>query len=178
MQQKEDKYELSNRDAFSILYFWVTVYAMALLPFLRRGMGRRGIGWAGLFALVVIVFYAGHTRSPEMVTYLWAWFAAVFLQRLMCDRRQNSQYQGWPVFTGWLVKDELHARLGEAVLAFIVGTCLFSWSEAVGRFVVWGSLALVIKYVVEAAYIAREQEALEDAVKEMESRMWRMKQRR
>jgi hypothetical protein len=178
MQENDEKYELSNRDQFSMLYFAVTAYAMTLLTFLRCGMGRRGIDRAGLFALGIIILYAGHTRSAEMMTYFWAWLAAVFVQRLMCDRRQHSQYQGWPIFTWWLARDEMHARLGEAVLVFIVGTCLASWSEAVGRFVVWGSLALVIKYVIEAAYIAREGEAIDDARKELESRMWRMKQRR
>ncbi len=178
MNGKDKPYELNDRDAFGIFYFVVAAYAMALLPFLRRGMGRRGIDRAGVFALVIIVFYAGHTRSAEMTAYFWGWLGAVVLQRLMCDRRQHSQYQGWPVFTGWLVGNELHARLIEAVLVFIVGICLFSWSEAVGRFVAWGGVALVIKFVIEAAYLAREEEALEDARKEMESRMRWMKQRR
>jgi len=177
-QQERQDGMFSDRDTFNILYFALNAYAMALLPFLRRGMGRRGIGLPGLFALVIIVFYGGQTRSAEMTAYFWAWLTAVFVQRLTIDRRQHSLYQGWPVFTGWLAKDEMHARLGEVVLVFIVGTCLGSWSEAVGHFVTWGSVALMFKYGIEAVYFAREKEAFEDARIEMENRMQQTRQRR
>ena len=58
----------------------------------------------------------------------------VAVQRLTADPRQHSQYQGWPVFTGWLAKDDLLARLGEAVFVWVAGICLMRVRNRPGGF--------------------------------------------
>jgi hypothetical protein len=177
-QEKEEGAMVSTKDDMSIFYILVNIYVMALLPFLRRGMGKRAIGKHGVFAMVLILLYASRMRSPEMVQYFYASLAMVFWRRVTADRTQLTVYQGWPILTGRRVKDEMLARCGECVLVFIIGRCLFAWSPAVGQFVTCGSLALFIKYVIDALYIARQKEAYDDAIVEMENRTERLRQRR
>ncbi len=177
-QEKQEGMLLSNSDTFNLLYFCINVYAWALLPFLRTGIGRNGMGVPALVAMFVILWNAGENHSQEMLTYFWFWFAMVVWRRLTPGKGVISVYQGWPCLTAWLVGDEMLARLAEAVLVWVVGNWLRGWSEAVGQFVTYGSFALGLKYWLESTFIARQEEAIEDARIEMEIRTERARMRR
>jgi hypothetical protein len=176
-QQKQDGQAFTDSDGFNFLYFLISVFAMAFFPFLRKGQGKRAIGLNALLAMLLMLYYAGRTRSPEMLMYFYAWLAMLFVRRFTADSAQHSQYQGYPVI-GCLVKDEMLARCGEAVLVWVAGCLIDPWSHPLGQFLMWGSLALVIKFFIESMYQERRDEALHDAAVEMENLARRSRRQR
>ena len=150
------------RDGFNIAGFALTAHAMTILPFTRTGMGIRGLGAYGFWAMVMIFFYALLMGSPAMLLYLALWLVMAVRHRLFPDRRQHSAYQGYPWLFGWMVKDEYIARCVEAASMFLIGSLLYGLSQAVGLFVVCGTFSLGAKYVMEHSLHLRRVQAAHD----------------
>ncbi len=176
-EEKQEGLLSNNKDAFNLLYFCLNVFAWAFLPFVRTRIGKNGMGLPALLSMPVILWYAGNKHCPEMLTYFSWWLCLVVWRRLTPGKGVVSYYQGWPWLTGWLAGDEMLARLLEAVLVWLAGNCLRGWSEAVGQFVTYGGFALGFKALIESTFIARQDEAMEDACIEMEARMRRARMR-
>jgi hypothetical protein len=177
-QQPDPSLNARMKESFHWLYFLANAYAACLLPFIRHGMGTRGIGAAGFFAWLLMLAYAGHTASPEMLIYIKAWFVFAVYRRIRADRRQLTGYQGWPLLTGWLIRSDRLARAVEAVLVYLIGSHLCQWSESVGRFIACGAYALAAKLYIETAIQRQHQEAAHNAVVQMEIMQARMEEAR
>jgi len=171
---RQNDEQITDADTFNILYFAVASWAMAFLPFLRSRQGVRAHGKCVLVALLIIAFYGGRTRSSEMQTYLKAWMGALVVRRLTADRSQHTQYLGWPQVTGLVISDEMTARLAEPMLLFVVGAAVARHHPALGHFLQWGGVPLVIMWLIDRTYAARQDEAINDAMVEMEYRTRRM----
>ena len=162
---------------FNMTYFGLNSYAETMYPFLRTGQGKRTYGLPVVGAMLIISFSAGRMHAPEMITYLYAWFVMLGVRQLTADHSQATQYQGWPWLTGWLGNETL-AHLAEGVAVFFIGCFVEPYSHALGQFLMWGSLALVIKSAMEAMYMARLDDAIHDAQVDMENRARRFKRQR
>jgi hypothetical protein len=157
------------------LICWVAVaFSMTLLPFLRSGMGKRGIGLPGVFAFILILGYA--SLAPEMIVYLWAWLAMVIYRKLTYDPLQHTEYGGRCVLTDWLFHNEMTSRLAEAGLVWAIGNVLSDLSPAIGQFVTWDAYALWVNYMLENAVIERQKEAAHDAITTMQIQQERMEE--
>ena len=122
-------------------------------------------------ALLFLLWYPGRMQSEAMLSYAWVWLGMFAYRRLTPGRDVVTEYQGYPFTTGWLLKDELLARLAEIPLVFACGTTLASASPAMGQFLMWASLLLAVKYWIESTYMKRIEEAEDDAILMMKTRM-------
>jgi hypothetical protein len=172
-QQEKQSMLIDMRTSFNILYFVASIHAKCIEPFTRSGMGTRGIGAAGFWAMLFIPAYAGTVHADEMLAYWHAWVLMVIYRRVTADRKQHTDFGGWVWMFDWLIKDELNARRLEAVSMLVLGNLLSAWSEAVGQFVTYGFFSLGIKCVIDGINRARQKEAAHNAPLEM----WAMQQR-
>jgi hypothetical protein len=158
------------RTGINLLGILANGHATTVTPFLRRGFGSEALGINGVVGAIIILLYAGVTNSPEMVTFWWVWIAAVAYQRLYSvKQRQNgnvvhSRYAGWPEVGMRFAKTEKVARgVIEPLVCVVVGGCLWSWSEALGRFILLGSFSLLVSRGLEQQVIRNRVRAMSDA---------------
>jgi hypothetical protein len=180
-QQPDGSFPIGTRQTFQYSHFFADAYVMCFLPFLRYGMGKRGIGAAGFFALIIMLLYAGTTGSDDMLMYIKAWFIFAVYRRLRYDKRQHTNFPGWPLLTDWIIKSDRLALAAEAVLVYVIGTYLYDWSEPVGQFVAWGALPLALKCFIYFAAYERQKEGAHNAIVQMQitqSRLTDVRQRR
>jgi hypothetical protein len=180
-QQTQPGFQIGPRQTFQYSHFFVDAYAMCFYPFIRYGMGKRGIGAAGFFALIIMLLYAGSTRSEGMLIYMKAWCIFAVYRRIRHDNNQHTNFPGWPLLTDWLIKSDRFARAAEAVLVYVIGTYISDWSDPVGLFVAWGALPLAIKCFIYFAAYERQTEAAHNAIVQMQivqSRMGDVRERR
>ena len=129
-------------------------------------------------AMLAIFWYAAETRSDVMMTYLWVWLGMVIWRRLTPGKGVTTEYQGKPWLTAWLVKNEMFARIAEAVLVFAVAQYMMPQSPPLGQFLVWVSMACGLKYWTEWLYLSRMDDITHDEVIMMQHQMNRFKKRR
>jgi hypothetical protein len=168
-QQQESSMLIDMRTSFNLLNFLADAHTASIRPFTRSGMGTRGIGAPGFWAMLLILAYAGFANAPEMILYFWAWLAMVVYRRITADRRQHTDFQGWVWMFDWCLKDELKAHLLEAVSMWAIGGFLCGFSEPLGQFVMLGAVSFGVKYAINAATVARRREAAHNARIEMET---------
>jgi hypothetical protein len=157
------------RTGINLLGLLANAHAITVTPFLRRGFGSEALGVNGVAALVLILLYAGVTNSPEMVSFLWAWLAAVGCQRVYGFRQRangevvHSRYAGWPEVGMRFAKTEKVARsVVEPLVCVVVGGCLWSLSEALGRFILLGSISLLVSRGLEQQVTRNRLRAMND----------------
>jgi hypothetical protein len=174
--QQPEPFLPDMRSSANLIYWLVSAFGMTVLPFVRQGFGKHGIGLPGLLAGAIIWLYAGLADAPEMLTYFVVWAAFCIYRRMTHDPRQHTQYQGYPLLTGWLFKSEMTARLAEAGLVWIAGGILSGLSPALGQFLSFGAYALSLKYMLDGAVIERQKEAAHDAITTMKIQQERMEE--
>ena len=145
-------------------------YATTVTVFLRRGFGSESLGVNGIVAALIILLYGGFTNSPEMITVFWVWLGAVAYQRVYGFRQRangqvvQSRYAGDPVVARFFTKSERVAReVVEPLICIVVGACLWSWSEQVGRFVLCGSFALLVSRGLDTQVTRNRVQKMRDA---------------
>jgi hypothetical protein len=149
-------------------------YATTVTPLLRRGFGSHALGGNGIVAALIILIYAGVTKSPEMITVFWGWLAAVAYQRVYGFRQRangqvvvHSRYAGDAVLGRFFTKSERVAReVVEPLICIVAGACLWSWSEPAGRFVLCGSFALLASRGLDTQVTRNRVQAMHDAALE------------
>lgn len=174
MPQQNERDELvSDQQTFGLLYGMAITGTWLVAPFIRSGLGKRAGGRPLLLALLILMLTAGRTRSEAMQFYLWSWIGMTAYRRLTPGRDVVTEYQGRPFITAWLAGDELTARLAEVPLVFLVGAAVAGASPAVGKLLMWASLGLAVRYWIESTYQQRLDEAMDDEILIMQSRMAR-----
>jgi hypothetical protein len=179
MAKKDDKPEpfLPDMRASTNLIYWLaSALTMTVLPIIREGFGKHGLGLPALLAWPLIWGYAGLADAPEMMLYFAVWAAFSVYRRFTYDPIQATQYQGYPLLTGWLFRNEMTARLAEAALVWIAGGILSRLSAALGQFLSFAAYALFIKHMLEGALIERQKEAAHDALVTMQIQQERMEE--
>jgi hypothetical protein len=167
-QEKNDPF--NTRTGVNLLGLMANGGATTVTPFLRRGFGREALGLNGILAGLIILLYGGFTNSPETVTFFWVWLTAVAYQRLYGFRQRangqvvHSRYAGDPVVGRRFTKSERVAReVVEPLICVVVGACLWSWSEQVGRFVLCASFCLLVCRGIETQVTRNRVQAMRDA---------------
>jgi hypothetical protein len=145
-------------------------YATTVTPFLRRGFGSEALGINGVVALLIILGYGGVTNSHEMISFLVAWLMAVACQRLHGARQRangqvvHSRYAGDAAVARRFTKSERVAReVIEPLICVVVGACLWSWSEQVGRFILCSSFALLVSRGLDTQVTRNRVQRMHDA---------------
>ncbi|HEV8067002.1 MAG TPA: hypothetical protein VGP76_04645 [Planctomycetaceae bacterium] len=158
------------RTGINLLGLLANGHATTVTPFLRRGFGSEALGANGIVAALIILIYAGMTNSPEMITFFWVWLMAVACQRIYGFRQRangevvHSRYAGWPEVGMRFAKTEKVARSAiEPLVCVVVGGCLWSWSEALGRFILLGSFSLLVSRGLEQQVTRNRLRAMNDA---------------
>ena len=149
MGQKEPApFFASNEEVFNLATFGFTVHAFCFWPILRSGQGRRGMGWHGLCAALLIPMWAGFVESEPLLLYWYLWFAFVAYRRLESfvrrwrGERVHSWYVGYPWLTGIIFRSEGAAIFAEPFLCLSLGFLLQGVDEGLGFFVSCGALSL------------------------------------
>ncbi|WP_337177538.1 hypothetical protein [Paludisphaera sp.] len=147
-QKDPESFFASNEECANLAIFALTVHALCLTPFLRSGQGRRGLGWAGLCAALLIPMWAGFARSEPLVLYWYAWLVFVAYRRLESlirrwrGERVHSRYVGYPWLAGIIFRNESAALYFEPFLCLGLGYLLQGVDEGLGFFVSCGALSL------------------------------------
>jgi hypothetical protein len=166
-QEKNDPF--NTRTGVNLLGVLANGYATTVTVFLRRGFGSESLGIPGVVAALMILLYGGFTNSPEMMTFFWVWLIAVGYQRLYGFRQRangqvvHSRYAGDAVVGRFFAKSERVARVVEPLICVVVGACLWSWSEQVGRFVLCASFSLLVCRGIETQVTRNRVQAMRDA---------------
>jgi hypothetical protein len=168
-QQQTPSILLDMRTGFNLAMFAADVHTACIRPITRSGMGTRGMGAPGFWAMLLIPTYAAAADAPEMIRYFWVWLALVVYRRIRADKRQHTQFQGWVWPLDWCVKNELTAHLLEAVSMLLIGSMLTGISEALGMFISAGFVSFGFRYVIDAMVIQRQKEAAHNARVEMQA---------
>lgn len=146
------------QDALQVLYFASSCYAACILPFIRRRVGSHAFGFTGVGAMVIIFVAAGFLRDLLLLHYLWIWFVAIACHRVAVFRRWrrgeyvHSRYCGDALF-GRLPKMSDRAAKGvvEPLLCAATGITVGIFSDGLGKFLVYGAIAMAIKTLIEVA---------------------------
>jgi hypothetical protein len=148
-----------------LAYKAAIVYSGAFTPILRSGFGTKAFR-AYIGTLVLMIVYAGTYNCPELIRYLPYWLAMVAFRRITSDRRQHSQYQGYPWLAAIIMRKELRARLLEPWLCFFAGLALMPYSEPLAMFVMGGCVSLLVVLGIEMEVIRSRKRAMHDAMVE------------
>ncbi len=163
---------------FHAVHFLARAHAACFTVFTRHTHGAEALGFNGLGAFFLILFYAAFANAPEMFTFFWLWLMAQIIQRVRTSiaigrgLQLHSQYGGYP----WLgyrlqsVKTYRAAVFAEACAVFMTGALLYSISEAVGMFTIVGSLSMLAVYGINRMAITMEVRRMRDAELEMRMR--------
>jgi hypothetical protein len=157
------------RTSLSIVTFIADVHTACLRPFTRCGLGTRGLGASGFWAMLFIPVYAGTTESSVMIAYWYVWMAMAIYRRLTADRFQHTGFGGRVWMFHWCMRTELDARLMEAASMYVIGSVLAPCNKALGQFVLAGTVSFGVRYLIDAATVERRQDAAHNAVVEMEA---------
>jgi len=171
-QQREGFDKLTMKDTFNLFNLACNSLGACVVVFLRTGFGKEYPGVAGLFGLIIMVFYAGFARVPEMFPYIGVWLFVVILQRLKTFELArkgvvvHSRYWGYPkvAFMVPFVRKEGTARgFVEPMLCILIGGALCSWSPGVGGFVIVAGWANAIAGGIAADVDRKKLQAMRDA---------------
>jgi hypothetical protein len=136
---------------------------MTLLVFTRSGMGVWGVGYYGVWSLVLILFYGLMMNSAAMIfIYLPAWLLLAIRQKIFPDRIQHSRYTGFPWAFDGIIANEYLARFVEAVTMLFIGNLLCGIAPEVGLFVMGGCASLGVKASLDYALHRRRVQASRD----------------
>ena len=171
---------MSMRDTFNLLHL-LAALARHLPHRIYPAHVRRGgvLGWNGIGALVVILFYGTFARAPEMFGFLLVWLLAVGVQRVRTTwavrngRQLHSRYDGhlWVGYAPKFIKKYRHAVLVEFVVCFVAGIILSDSSQGLGKFVLVAAWCVLIAAVIDHMAMKLETRRMRDAELEMRARM-------
>ncbi len=153
------------------LYAIALVLTTCVTVFTRRRFGAEALGWNGLGAFLLLLFYAG--SSPGMQVYFCLWVLALLIQRCQTiwmgirGHVEHSRYGGWPWLAIRFAKNEMQAKALEVLLCLIAGGLLYSLSEAVGMFVIRCGFGMAVVQVIDRQVLAMQDRRMRDAEIEM-----------
>jgi hypothetical protein len=171
-ENQAERGSLDGRTGLTILKLGIDGLVTCLTPFLRRGFGTEAFGANAVVALVIILLYAAQTHDPVMIWFLWAWVAAVIVQRVETfqlvrkGRIEHSRYAGYPVLALKMpfVKNEVVAKnCVEPLVCVVFGIVLCTVSESMGRFVMFGFVSLLVQRGMESRVNMNRVRRLRDA---------------
>lgn len=157
---------------FNWIYLLAASHATCFLVFFRCRCGTHAFGLNGLFALLMIVVYAGVAEATEMFPFLVLWLAFLCIRRgesvTMARRGQveHSRYSGWP----WLAirfpfvrREQTAVGLIEPLFCLLAGTFLMPLSQPMGGFILLGVVSLTVKAGTEREINSARVRAMRDA---------------
>ena len=184
MPHEEQQQNVSDfRTSVNFLYFLAKSHCFCLWPFMRHSFGIHMPGFLGLFAMFIIIGQFMATRDLVMMQYLCVWFVLLIFHRIRGTflwyrgQREHSEYDGWP----WLAmrvpftKNEVHAKNAEPNLCLILGAVLVLFSPALGSFVAFGFISMLIVRATNLEVQRRQVVAMHDLQLEQQAIAERMR---
>jgi hypothetical protein len=158
LQNQTERGSLDARNGLALFKLGIDGLVTCLTPFLRRGFGTEAFGANAAVALVIILLYAAQSHDPAMSWFFWAWVAAVIVARVETFRMvrkgqvEHTRYAGYPALALKMpfVKNAVVAKnCIEPLLCVVCGIVLSTVSEAMGRFVMFGFVSLLLQRGME-----------------------------
>lgn len=175
---------MTPRELSNLAYLLLRGYTVCVTAFLRRRFGSQALGFPGLAAILIMIFYiVAHPESRGMVNYFGYWWVMLALQRIGHFVRRwrgvtlHSQFDGEPLVG--VILPFLHVGglpyFLDVLICLGMGWFLHSIDPAVGKFVFGGGIALFIKEVMDNSIQGREVERMHDAEIEQRAKVarWR-----
>ncbi|HEY2837675.1 MAG TPA: hypothetical protein VGJ26_00890, partial [Pirellulales bacterium] len=160
------------RGIVNLCYLALSGYVTCFTPFLRRNFGRGALGINAAIAFVIIMFYRlAHPESHMLGEFQLLWMAFVVMQwfRTAWLTKKgiaiHSRCDGYP----WLgyalpfVKQEPLARVIEFLGLLFFGVSLGRIDMPLSAFLVFGSLALLVKGGIDSEIDRKRLQAMRDA---------------
>jgi hypothetical protein len=137
--------KITMKGGFNFLLFAAQVHAACIWPFLRSGMGVDALRTHGALAPGLLLLCAA-AGAESMLIYAGIWIIFAARMRAKADESQHSRYTGFPSLAIRIpgFRTEMKAKAAECLLCLILGIALMPLDEAVGVFVMFGSLSLGI----------------------------------
>ena len=158
-QQPESRPLFPMPDGQTIVIGAFRAYALAFLPWLRKGSGIRAYR-LGLFTLLGMAWYGAYAPCEELLYYTPLWLLAVLCRRR--DTTAGSAYMGNTIFRK-LMRGERRGRLLEPVVVGGFGLLLCQDSPELGLFLIGGAVCLLALLSAEMGHINRQRIAMRDA---------------
>lgn len=175
------------RESFNIFYILVRGYAACVAIFLRRRFGAEALGLSGVMAvLIMVVYLSAHSESRGMSSFFCLWWILLAFQRLgHFNRRRkgiilHSQFDGESligVAFPFLNVNDLPLLL-DVVICLGVGWLLRGQDAALGNFIFWGGIALLVKGLIDNGIEGKQMQRMYDAEIEQRGRLARWRQRK
>lgn len=155
--------KIDPRQAFDPIYNVLTlICGVATVP-LHCGFGSRGLA-PYVYTVFFMIGYIGFGRCPQLALYLPVWMAMVAYRRCTIDKRQISNYRGYPYLACLLpfVSGEKQGRIVEPFLLFVLGIYLLPISIPLGRFMLGIGAAMFLYLLLELAAIEARKRSIDD----------------
>ena len=181
-QQQGDGFDF--RFGINVFYWLISGFATCFTVFLRRTFGGEAFGINALASILIMVFYmSAHPESGGMVDFFGLWWIALFCQRVgyfirRCRRISvHSRFEGisWLAVTFPFLRRSNLAGFLEVPLCFVLGAALAHHDQALGRFVAFGSVGLLLKGLIDSSMERKQVQRMQDAAIDQRSRLerWR-----
>ena len=163
-QQQEQHEPLTMEQGFNLAYFAANCGFRCVSPFTRSGSGKRDGGLDLGVAAFVMLWIAGWSGSQAMLNYFTWWVVMVIFPASYAGKGGDHSVPRSSVTTIWLVRDEMFARIVEAVGVWALGVWVMPHSVVMGKFFVIVGVLMAVKCWIERSYLSRVDEAMEDEI--------------
>jgi len=141
--------EQKKGNSWNVVVWVIHGWAATIYPFMRKNIGRRHPGIAGLIGMGWVILWVSYTRAGGLLWLIPLYIAGQVLHLIGCARKPSevhSHYYGDPVLAMTLgFKDPRAARrFGEPLIAFAVGMGLILYGYQEGKYFVFGAVALIV----------------------------------
>jgi hypothetical protein len=167
--QPDDK--VTFKSSFNLVATLAHIHACCIYPLIRTGFGWDYPGVKGALSMILILAWAGETRSQGLMNYFVVWVFAIVANRIWtyaACRYEHSFYQGFPYLAHYIVgTTESDAKAVEPLLCLIVGGLLHVISPTLGQFIRAGFWSLGIIELSNRYLRWRRDVAIHNAAVEM-----------
>jgi len=192
-EQQQPKEMFSNKDGFNVLRLLAAAHSMTITVFIRSGFGPQLLDKRGAYGAILLFVVAGFSGQPVMLNYLFAFLAALLIQRIKTAAakragvRLHSLYDGHPWLGMFLTRKEMFAKGAvEPVLCFAAAVAIGCFGEAhhsaalltLAGWLFIGIASLGFDHVVYAGLQHQRLREMEDAEIENEILMQQYRERK
>lgn len=177
MQEKKQGFQDENVKGLMLILAYGQ--AACVTPFTRIDAGPSAMTIPIGAAAVLYWFWILGTHSEAIIGFALAWFVCVLFHRIQRVKKWlkgeegHSWYVGYPIFTGWLVKDERYARGLEGLLMVAFGLVFEAPLHPVSHFVMASGASIIFIEALMGEADKKKRRAMRDAQIEA---MWSVQQ--
>lgn len=162
----------NRKDVEYYVYYVIRVCAGMVTPILRSGFGTRAQS-PYIFTLFLLLFLAAEEKTPATLNiFVPAWLFFVALRAATTDKRQHTEYRGWP----WLAcsipffRTYKKGRFIEPWLVFGFALWLRQHDLGAATILTIAAIALFFEFVIDGWMIAKRERIVHNA--KVDAEVW------